>query len=123
MQDHGFIDYGERDIYKVKREHEQWRIGRDKKRVKRTTSLINIPFKTNAGEYVFPSNKHYSITFNLDYGDFLEMKLGRIIRRKSCICNFCGGKQKVGPVIREVLKEPMYPFMKSKEEVSQEKSI
>lgn len=51
--------------------------------------------------------------------------LNQVVRRKSCFCSGCGGHGEAIErlLMREALKEPIPPFVKSKEEIAYEKRL
>jgi len=74
---------------------------------------------------VFPSNKGLAKESNIDYTQLLNVQLSRLVRRKSCVCHQCGGKVKALQAAsdKEILNEPLYPFIKSLQEIEYEKRL
>lgn len=73
-------------------------------------------------KYIF----HYTKSkWKTDYNDLMIADLRQVIRRKSCICKYCGGPNKhLDKVITtEILNEPVFPYIKSKEEIEYENRI
>lgn len=60
-----------------------------------------------------------------DYTQVLSSNLNQLVRRSSCYCTCCGGqnKQLETVIIREILTEPIFPFIKSPEELECDKRI
>jgi hypothetical protein len=73
-------------------------------------------------KYNFNYTKSSWIT---DYGDLLRSKLKLVVRRKSCYCTGCGrnGDAIDRILCREILFEPIYPYIKSQEEVEYENRV
>jgi len=83
-----------------------------------------LPFKTKSGEYIFPANKGFARKTKVSYDKLLESKLARVIRRKSCNCSLCGTSKALQAANwKQVLMEPLYPFIKSLEEIEYEKRM
>ena len=66
----------------------------------------------------FQSNCSFNYTksaWKTDYGDILQSKLSQVVRRKSCLCTGCGCQNKkiLRILGREILNEPIYPYIKS----------
>ena len=117
LKDSSFLDFNEYSNFGILQQDRE-------KALKRHKSLENLPFKAKNGEYVFPANKGLARKTKVSYAKLLETKLNRVIRRKSCTCSLCGNSKALQEAnMKAILMEPLYPYIKSLEEIEYEKRM
>eukprot|EP00347_Sterkiella_histriomuscorum_P002659 403367294 len=91
--------------------------------LKKSKSMIDLDFMDKyQHKYEFNYVKSKWKTY---FSEMFDANLKQVIRRKSCYCSHCGiTSEKHDRIARnELMTEPVYPFIKSKEEIEYEKRI